>query len=176
MKKLTITLFILQFGFGIAQAQFNNWAVGFQLVEPSGINVRKYFNNNKAIDVSMGTYGLFYGRDRSYKKGDYENAGLSVRVAYLWHSPLFKQESLHAYYGFGGQINSRRYYFDSKNGTGLREYDNTISMGGVGVAGLEYYLPSKPLSIFLETGVYAEIIPAPFFLHPQASIGVRYNF
>jgi hypothetical protein len=158
-----------------ASAQYNNWAVGFQLVDPSGVNVRKYFNDNKAIDVSIGTYGLLYGRNRSYRSGDYENAGISLRANYLWHKSLFKQENLHGYYGFGGQINSRRYYFDAANGAG-RVYDRNISIGGTGLAGLEYFLPSKPLSIFLETGVYIELIPAIFFIHPQISAGVRYNF
>jgi hypothetical protein len=158
-----------------ASAQYNNWAVGFQLIDPSGVNVRKYFNDKKAIDVSIGTYGLLYGRDRAYRKGNYENAGISLRANYLWHSSLFKQENLHGYYGFGGQVNSRRYYFDATNGSG-RVYTNNISIGASGLAGLEYFIPSKPLSIFVETGLYVELIPAIFFLHPQASAGVRYNF
>lgn len=157
-------------------AQYNNWAVGFQLVEPSGINARKYFGENKALDVSFGTYGLFYGRDRKYRKGYYQNAGFSLRATYLWHTALFKKEQLRAYYGFGGQINSRRYYFDSRNAPGLKEYDNAIALGGAGVAGAEYFVSSSPLSIFLETGLYVELVPAIFYLHPQASIGVRFNF
>jgi hypothetical protein len=176
MKKAFLTLFFLHFALYIAKAQYNNWAVGFQLVEPSGVNLRKYFGENKALDISAGTYGLFYGRDRAYRKGFYQNAGWSVRATYLWHTALFKSEQFRGYYGFGGQVNSRRYYFDSRNTPGVKEYTNTISLGGVGHAGAEYFVNNSPLSVFLEVGIYAEVVPAPLFLHPQGGIGVRFNF
>jgi len=175
-KKLLFTLLLTAVGFLPSMAQYNNWAVGFQLVEPSGLNVRKYFGDNKALDISAGTYGLFYGRDRKYRKGTYQNAGFSVRAAYLWHRGLFKAEKLHVYYGFGGQINSRRYYFDPSNVSGVKVFTNNISLGGAGLAGAEYFVPNSPLSLFLEGGLYIELIPDIFYLHPQASIGVRFNF
>jgi hypothetical protein len=176
MKKLIVSLIVIGFATSFARAQYNNWAIGFQLVEPSGINARKYFGDNKALDVSFGTYGLFYGRDRAYRKGFYQNAGFSLRANYLWHTALFKKEQLRAYYGFGGQINSRRYYFDSRNSPGVKEYTNSISLGATGLAGSEYFVPNSPLSCFIETGLYAEILPGIFFLHPEASFGVRFNF
>jgi hypothetical protein len=158
-----------------AVAQYNNWAVGFQLGDPSGVNVRRYFGQNRALDLSVGTYGLFYGRERSYRNGSYKNAGFSARVNYLWHTSLFKNDSFRAYYGFGGQLNSRRYYFVPQSQT-TEVYDRQISLGATGLAGLEYFLPNNRLSVFLETGVYAELIPAIFYLHPQISGGVRMNF
>jgi hypothetical protein len=174
-KRFALTsIFILTLTF--AQAQYQNWAVGFQLVEPSGINIRKYFGDNKAFDVSVGTYGLFYGRDRKYRSGNYQNAGWTVRATYLWHTALFNNDNLRGYYGFGGQLNSRRYYFESRNTPGLQEFTNTISIGGAGQLGAEYFLPSNRLSIFTEFGIYAELIPAFLFLHPQGSIGARLNF
>ncbi|MDF7817603.1 hypothetical protein P1X15_08350 [Runella sp. MFBS21] len=175
-KKLLFTFLFSLCSFLPSLAQYNNWAVGFQLVEPSGVNLRKYFGENKAFDVSVGTYGLFYGRDRKYRKGYYQNAGLSLRATYLWHHGLFKKELLHVYYGFGGQINSRRYYFESRNAPGLKEYTNNISLGGAGLAGAEYFVSGSPLSCFVEAGLYAELVPAIFYLHPQASLGVRFNF
>jgi hypothetical protein len=177
MKKTLFLFFTLVFSVVTltASAQFDNWAVGFQLGDPSGVNVRKYFGQNKAIDLSVGTYGLFYGRDRSYRNGNYKNAGFSARVNYLWHTSLFKNENLHGYYGFGGQINSRRYYFVPQSQT-IEVFDRQISLGATGLAGLEYFLPNNRLSVFLETGVYAELIPAIFYLHPQISGGVRMNF
>ncbi|AYQ31176.1 hypothetical protein [Runella sp. SP2] len=176
MKKAIITLIFVQCVAFASQAQYNNWAIGFQLVEPSGLNVRKYYGDNKALDVSFGTYGLFYGRDRKYRKGFYQNAGFSLRVNHLWHTALFKKEQFRAYYGFGGQINSRRYYFDSRNSPGTKEFTNSISLGGSGLAGTEYFVSNSPLSCFLETGLYVELVPGIFFVHPQASLGVRFNF
>ncbi len=176
IKKNLLFVFLIS-GLGFeANAQYNNWAVGFQLVDPSGVNIRKYFGENKAFDVSIGTYGLFYGRSRSYRSGSYHNAGLMLRGTYLWHTTLLKSENLHGYYGFGGQLNSRRYYFPSRLVANEEEFVNQISVGGVGLGGLEYFIPNNRLSVFLEAGIYAEVIPALLYLHPEASVGVRMNF
>lgn len=175
MRKVFFVFIVFAASFSVAQAQYKNWAVGFQLGEPSGVNARKYFADNKAFDVSIGTYGLFYGRDRSYRSGNYQNAGVSLRATYLWHTNLFKSESLQGYYGFGGQINSRRYYFVPQ-GQSTLVHDKQTSLGAVGLAGAEYFLSNSPLSVFLEGGLYAEVLPVPFFLVPQISAGVRLNF
>ncbi|GAB3336993.1 hypothetical protein GCM10027299_47580 [Larkinella ripae] len=156
-----------------ARAQTNNWAVGFRIGEPAGVNVRKYFGENHAFDLNIGTFGGIYGTRRSYRKGVYKNVGLTVQGHYLWHGSFGKSESMHYYFGFGGQLNSRRYFPDRFSSANF--YDNTISVGGSGVAGLEYFLPNKPFSVFLETGGYVEVIPAPFFLGLQSGLGIRLN-
>ena len=176
MKKTTLSILFVILCSSEVSAQYKNWAVGFQLVDPSGINIRKYFGDNKAFDVSIGTYGLFYGRSRSYRSGNYHNAGLMVRATYLWHTTLFGSENLRGYYGFGGQLNSRRYYFPSRLVANEEEFVNQISLGGSGLAGLEYFIPNNRLSVFVEAGIYAELIPAFLYLHPESSIGVRMNF
>ncbi|MFD1140354.1 hypothetical protein ACFQ4C_04510 [Larkinella insperata] len=174
MKK-TLSLFIvLLLGLTISQqahAQTNNWAVGFRIGEPAGINIRKYFGENHAFDLNIGTYGGIYGNRRSYRRGMYRNVGVSVQGHYLWHGSIGKLETLHYYYGFGGQVNRRNYYLNRNSNERVPE----ISLGGSGVAGLEYFLPNKPLSVFLETGAYVEVLPAPFFLGLQSGLGVRLN-
>lgn len=155
-----------------ARAQYNNWSVGVRLCEPSGVNIRKYFGNNHAFDLNIGTYGGLYGTKRSYRPGDYKTVGLTIQGHYLWHTAITKSESLRAYYGFGGQINNRRTYPLRLNG----EYQNTLSLGGSGIGGLEYFPVNKPYSFFLETGAYVELLQAPFFLSLNTGIGLRYNF
>ncbi|SOD81604.1 hypothetical protein [Spirosoma fluviale] len=154
------------------QAQYNNWSVGVRLGEPSGVNIRKYFGNNHAFDLNIGTYGGLYGTKRSYGPGDYRTVGLTIQGHYLWHTALTKSESLRAYYGFGGQINNRRTYPLRLNG----EYQNTLSLGGSGIGGLEFFPVNKPYSFFLETGAYVELLQSPFFLSLNTGIGLRYNF
>lgn len=156
----------------LARAQYNNWSVGFRIGDPAGVNVRKYFGRNHAFDLNIGTYGGIYGTRRQYRKGVYKSVGLAVQGHYLWHTSLTKSESLRGYYGFGGQINTRRYYADRLNG----EYENALSLGGSGVGGLEYFPVSKPYSFFLETGAYVELLQAPFFLSLNTGLGLRYNF
>lgn len=157
---------------GRASAQYNNWAVGARIGEPAGLNVRKYFGTNHAFDLNIGTYGGLYGNNRRYRTGNYKSVGLTFQGHYLWHAALLKNESLRGYYGFGGQINTRRYYADRLNG----QYESALSLGGSGVAGLEFFPLNKPFSIFLETGLYIELLQAPFFLNLNSGLGFRYNF
>lgn len=160
---------------GKAVAQYNNWAAGFRLGEPSGINIRKYFRDTHAFDLNIGSYGGLYGNTRDYRQGRYRSIGLTIQGHYLWHTRLFGRDTFRAYYGFGGQINRRRYYPDALKGQ-QTEFVAETSLGGSAVAGLEYFVPDKPFSIFMETGLYVEVIPAPLFLNMQSGLGLRYNF
>jgi hypothetical protein len=156
-----------------ALAQYNNWAFGFRIGDPSGVNVRKYFGQNHAFDINIGTYGGLYGNNRAYRSGYYKTVGLSIQGHYLWHDRLFTNDNVRGYYGFGGQINSRRYYPDRFAAT--NDYESAIALGGSAVAGVEYFVPNKQYSIFAETGLYAEVLPAPLFLSVSTGIGIRFN-
>ncbi len=170
---LATALLLSLFGtLNCAQAQYNNWAVGFRIGEPAGINVRKYFGEKKAFDLNVGTFGGLYGTNRSYRSGQYRSVGFSVQGHYIHYAPITKSESIRGYYGYGGQINTRRYYPVRLNG----EYENALSLGVSGIGGVEFFPPNKPYSFFLETGVYVELLQAPFFLNLNSGLGLRYNF
>lgn len=156
-----------------ASAQYTNWAFGFRLGEPSGVNIRKYFGDNHAFDLNIGTYGGLYGNVRAYRDGTYKTVGLSVQGHYLWHDRLFASENIRGYYGFGGQINSRRYY--PSRLAAINEYESAIALGGSAVAGVEYFMPGKQYSIFAELGIYAEVLPSPLFLNVSSGVGIRFN-
>ena len=172
MKKLSLIV-ICTLCFGFAQAQNDNWAVGFKLGEPTGLNIRKYFNGIHAIDVSIGTYGGILSNNRKYRgdEGIYKNAGLAIQAHYLWHTPFFNSESVHVYYGLGGQVNSRRTYPKRLE----PDYQKSISLGGSVLGGVEYFIPDNRISIFLEAGTYMEVIPRPFYFSPNISGGIRFN-
>jgi hypothetical protein len=153
-------------------AQEKKWAVGARLGEPSGINIRKYFDE-RAFEVNIGTYGGLWGNNRGYRKGRYESVGLAVNANYLWHKNLFKKETAKYYYGFGAQFNTRKY--NPKNQLEAQGV-STLSIGGDALAGMEFFLPDSPLSIFLETGLYVEVLQSPLFMHVQSGVGVRFNF
>jgi hypothetical protein len=173
MKKSLIILLFVALTSSV-QAQFSNWAVGFRIGEPSGLNVRKYFGSNHAFDLNVGTYGGLYGNTRAYRSGQYKSVGLSFQGHYLWHTELFNKPEFHGYYGFGGQVNVRNYYPDNLATLAVTSVSET-SLGGSAVAGLEYFVPSKPYSIFLETGLYAEVLPVPFYFNIQSGLGIRFN-
>ncbi len=175
MKRISLTIITLLL-IHTAQAQYDNWAVGFKLGEPTGVNIRKYFNNINALDLTIGTYGGIIGNERKYRSGKYENVGLSVQLHYLWHTPLFGSEAFHIYYGLGGQLNSRRYFpNDKRNFPPPANYEKTISLGGSALGGFEYFLRDSRVSIFLEGGGYVELIPGIFHVAPNVSGGVRLN-
>ncbi len=158
-----------------AHAQYENWAVGFRIGEPSGVNIRKYFGTNHAIDLNIGTYGGLYATNRAYRSGQYKSLGVAIQGHYLWHTELFNRPEFMGYYGFGGQINVRNYFPDNLANQPVNNVSET-SLGGSGVAGLEYFVPSKPYSIFLETGLYMEVLPVPLYFNVQSGLGIRFNF
>ena len=176
MRKSILLLSLVLLGFVFApnraRAQYNNWSVGFRLGEPAGVNIRKYFGSNHAFDLNIGTYGGLYGNRRKYRDGEYKSVGLTIQGHYLWHKSLTSSESLRGYYGFGGQINTRRFYPPRLNG----QYESALSLGGSGIGGLELFPANKPYSFYLETGLYVELLQAPFFLNLNTGLGVRYNF
>jgi hypothetical protein len=172
MKKLSLVV-VCMFYCVFAQAQDNNWAMGFKLGEPTGINIRKYFNTTRAIDVTVGTYGGIMSNNRRYRgdEGIYKNTGVSVQAHYLWHTPFFGSEAVHVYYGLGGQVNSRRTYPKRLE----PDYQKSISIGGSVLGGVEYFIPDNRISVFLEAGTYMELIPRPFYFSPNISGGIRFN-
>ena len=176
MKKiLLITTLIFSSLAGFSQQK--NWAVGAKLGDPSGLTVRKYLDNDEnAIEVNVGVYGAIWGLRSNYKSGRFDGAGISFSGLYLWHNEMGSR--LKNYYGFGGQITSRSWYEDKvlANGTAYLDQNPATGLGGLAQAGLEYYLPTSPLSIFMEVGAYVELIPAVLYLHPQGGAGVRLNF
>jgi hypothetical protein len=176
MKKLTalFTFILITCSLSNIYAQYDyNWAVGFRVGEPLGLNVRKYFRNgDRAFDTNIGTYGFLYNNQRKYNKGEYRAAGVMIQGIYSWHHALGRKEAIHAYYGFGGQINSRKHYKDGLNPSSERK----LSLGPSGAAGMEFMIPNQTnLAFFLDAGLYLEALPAPLFYNPQISGGLRLN-
>jgi hypothetical protein len=157
-------------------AQEKSWAVGAKIGDPSGLTIRKYMGNDKnAIEVNVGVYGALWGLRSSYKSGAFDGAGLSFSGLYLWHNEMSSR--LKNYYGFGVQITSRSYYEEKVvNGLPYKDLNPTTGLGGLGEVGLEYFLPSSPISIFGEVGAYVELIPSILYFHPQGGLGARLNF
>lgn len=170
-KSLLLSLILFSITISVF-SQEKKWAVGARLGEPGGLNIRRY-SDERAFEINVGTYGGIWGKNRGYRKGKYQSVGLAVNANYLWHGNLFKKETAKYYYGFGAQFNNRKYYpTDQKQAQGV----TTLSVGGDALAGMEFFLPDSPLSIFLEAGTYVELLPSPIFLHVQSGVGVRFNF
>jgi hypothetical protein len=168
MKKLLLLILLITGSITI-NAQEKGWAVGAKVGDPAGLTIRKYLNNDKnIIEVNVGVYGALWGLRDNYKSGSFVGAGISFSGLYLWHNEMSSR--LKNYYGFGAQFTSRSY--KDKNNAQIP----ITGLGGLGQVGLEYFLPSSPISIFGEVGTYIELIPAVFYFHPQGGLGARLNF
>ena len=175
MKKPLLLMLLIISSITI-KAQEKGWAVGAKIGDPAGLTIRKYLNNDKnVIEVNVGVYGALWGLRGNYKSGSFDGAGLSFSGTYLWHNEMSSR--LKNYYGFGVQFTSRSYYENKVlNGVPYKDQTPATGLGGLGQAGLEYFLPSSPISIFGEIGAYVELIPAVFYFHPQGGLGARLNF
>lgn len=168
MRKIYL-LILLTISYLSSNAQEKNWAVGAKIGDPSGLNLRHYLGNDKnTIDVNVGVYGAIWGLRSNYKDGRFDGAGFSFSGVYLWHNEM--TSNLKNYYGFGVQFTSRS-YIDKAN-----TQIPITGLGGLGQVGLEYFLPSSPISIFMEAGAYVELVPAILYFHPQGGLGARLNF
>jgi len=173
-KKLLLIVAFLGIGISTSFAQnYNNWAIGLKVGEPVGLNLRKYFDGgSKNVDINFGTYGFLWGRKRDYNnKAYYDQAGLMVQGIFHWNKQLGAAERFQVYYGFGGQVNSRKTVPPVGNNIAQKQ----ISLGAVVNGGLEFSLPDNDLSIFADLGLYAELAPKILLTAVPASVGVRLN-
>ncbi len=170
MKYLFLFFFILLYaGLFNTQAQTKNWAVGARFGEPTGINVKKHFGGN-ALDITLGFGGYGYNNNRNYWRGEYRRSTV-LMVNYLWQKPIASVNGLDVYYGVGGQIGNRRYYYKDRD----RE-EGALNLGVTGALGVEWFIPQTPISVFVEVGPYLEIIPSSLWLWFDSGLGIRVNF
>jgi len=169
MKKILISLFFVSCT-TLVHAQIKDWALGLKIGQPTGVNIRKYGDRN-AFDVNIGTYGGLFGGTSDYRKGRLKGVGFAINANYLWYAPAFK-ERMSLYGGVGAQLTSRNYYPDITSDA----HDRSIGIGPTVVAGVEFLSKRSPYSLFVEGGLYAELLPAFFYLSPQLNAGLRYNF
>jgi hypothetical protein len=191
MKKTVLSLVLLLSLFVTAQAQrrssgsSRNWAVGLRLGDPAGLNVRKYFGSN-ALEVNLGSTGMFYGgqsRNYTYRGySGYRASGIALGVNYIGQKSIGSVEGLEWYWGLGGQLSSRRHYYYynddyyKKYGWGYGYYENQVALGANILAGLEWTIPTTPISLFTDLGLHIEIAPSPFWVNVPLGLGGRFNF
>ena len=177
--------------------------VGVRFGDPSGITVKRYLDDNRALELSVGRTHFSYDDDWYFRKfGNwYDNQGFRHRdIDYLGHQrsvPIGVQlhyiiqkelspniSDLDWYYGFGGQARFQSYRYDYRYKiegerdwlytTGRRTVD--FDLGGDVVIGLEYTFPNEAVSLFADATLFMEIIDDPFLFWIQGGIGGRYNF
>ncbi|MCY1376659.1 hypothetical protein D9M69_641680 [compost metagenome] len=94
-----------------------------------------------------------------------------VQGIFHWNKQLGSAERFQVYYGFGGQVNSRKTVPPVGNNIAQKQ----ISLGAVVNGGMEFSLPDNDLSLFVDLGLYAELAPKILLTSVPASVGVRLN-
>jgi hypothetical protein len=167
MKKIALLLFAVCLAFA-AHAQ-RNWGVGLRFGEPSGVTAKKYFSESSGLELSVGTGGYIYRPSRG--NGRYQQGGLAVMVNYHIMHDIGEVDGLQWYFGFGGTMKVREYYYD-----GSGDIETRLGLAVNGVAGLEYTLEDLPISFFLDIIPNLEMFPTFFAPGFDSGIGARYNF
>jgi len=163
-------LFLLLFTFTTitAFAQANTWGLGIRLGSPTALTLKRYIGTRHALDINVGN-GPWGFSENGY--GAYRNNGVSVMINYLLRRQINDAPGLEFYYGIGGMISARSYYYDKRE-----RYRTRGGLGVTGAIGLEYKIKGEPLAFFLEANPYVELIPAPFWVNLGVGIGGRYIF
>jgi hypothetical protein len=191
---------------GASPAQSQNWGIGLRLGDPSGLTLKKYMAG-KALELSIGRTHFWYGKgwydkkfykwydDRKFGYKDLQyngykaSAALAVQVHYLIQKPFGGKAAksaagLEGYYGLGGQMRFRNYYYDYRykpEGSNAWVYvpeERVVDfdLGVDAVGGLEYTFRNTPASLFTDLTLFMEVVDDPFVFWWQFGLGARYRF
>lgn len=170
--------------------------IGFRAGDPFALTYKLYATSWIAVSIDGGiaAYGLY--KDR-YKELYVNSPGadtlvyfnhqvdkdlfFSGKVSFYHEGPKFLK-GLDIYAGFGWQLRYAQvlygYNYDlnaqvTEFGTITKQYDY---MGPEFHFGLEYAYFDLPISAFIETNVFYDIINSPEFIKFQGGIGLRFVF
>lgn len=195
MKYRILLLFLLLPILGLAQER----GAGIRLGEPISLTYRDFIEDYLSYEIMLGSAGV-NGSD--YYRKDFENNPPSSNAFYQGHSAkkgmslnfrmalneditdLFEitQGYLLGYGGVGLQLRTTNVDYSyiqnvasSATQPLLTEDRTNFDFGPEAFAGAEYYFDETPISIFLEVGMFLELIDR-INVKGQGGIGVRYLF
>lgn len=195
MKYRILLLFLLLPILGLAQER----GAGIRLGEPISLTYRDFIEDYLSYEIMLGSAGV-NGSD--YYRKDFENNPPSSNAFYQGHSAkkgmslnfrmalneditdLFEitQGYLLGYGGVGLQIRTTNVDYSyiqnvasSATQALMEESRTNFDFGPEAFAGSEYYFDETPISIFLEVGMFLELIDR-INVKGQGGIGVRYLF
>lgn len=156
MKKLLFALIIALF-FGLkSNAQDYNTGIGLRGGFASGLTVKHFLSENKAIE------GIFDSRWH----------GFSFTGLYEIHNQAFNTERLNWYYGVGGHIG----FFDTRYKNWGDNSGNYTIIGIDGILGLEYNFEEIPINIGIDWKPAFNLVGYSGFWGDGGALSIRYIF
>ncbi len=191
--RLLLLLFLCPL-FGLAQER----GAGVRLGEPFALTYKDFIEDYLSYEVMLGGGGVnssdYYRKDfesnppasNAFYLGHSANRGVSVNFRMALHediTDLFEitQGYLLGYAGAGVQIRTTHVDYSyvlnssSPNQPVLLEERTNLDLGPEAFAGAEYYFDETPISIFVEAGLFLELIDR-INIKGQGGIGIRYLF
>ena len=154
-------------------SQEYNWGIGLRVGDPMGITVKKYLQNDQALELNVGRAFYWWGyksrfkvcNDPNFKDCNFlgyprSRAALGIQGHYLFHKDIVEVEGLQWYYGLGAQLRFNRYEYRYKlEGSNKWIYATKpeFDVGGDAVIGLEYLIPGVPIAVFTDVNIFVEI-------------------
>jgi hypothetical protein len=181
------------------QAQEYDQAIGLRVGDPFGISYKIYKSDSRAIEFIGGASGsnwhTTYYRKSFDRISKFNNAlydghrvdySLAFSARYLFQKSISPDvDGFKWYYGAGLHMRfaSVEYKYIDRSQAGNpfladRFFDNhnNFDVGPEGVIGMEYTLYDAPLTLFMETSLFGEIVDNPLSFRFFGAIGIRFNF
>ncbi len=194
MKFRLLILFALAPFFSLAQER----GAGIRLGEPISLTYKDFLEDYLSYEIMLGGGGVngsdYYRKDfesnppasNAFYIGHSASRGVSINFRMALHEDItdvfeITQGYLLGYAGAGVQVRTSNvdysYVLNSSNPNQpvLTEERTNFDFGPEAFAGAEYYFDETPISIFVEIGMFVELIDR-INIKGQGGIGVRYLF
>jgi len=162
MKKVLVAFMLFALAFGIPEARSDNGlGVGLIVGEPTGISVKKWIGETRAVDAAAAW--SFSG-----------NESFQFHADYLFHNfsllqPKDFKGRLPVYFGVGCRIKLK----DTNEEKGRNDEDTLL---GIRIPlGISYLFADAPVDLFVEVVPILDVAPDTD-LDINAAIGVRFYF
>jgi hypothetical protein len=142
--------------------RFNDWYDGWHHQYPHYREI-EYIGYSRSVPLSLQLHYL--------------------QLHYLFHRNIKEVDNLQWYWGLGAQLRIQKYSYNYRykldgssawyHGT---EAVTDLDVGVDGVLGVEYRIPSLPISVFADIDLFMEVADDPFTFWLQGGLGARYNF
>lgn len=194
MKFRLLFIFLLLPFLSIAQER----GAGIRLGEPFALTYKDFIEDYLSYEIMLGSAGVngsdYYRKDfesnpptsNAFYQGHAASRGISLNFRMALHEDItdvfeITQGYLLGYGGAGVQIRTTNVdytYIQSTPGSPeslMLEERSNFDLGPEVFAGAEYYFDETPISVFVEVGVFLELIDR-INLKGQGGIGIRYLF
>lgn len=195
MKNLLVAIFAFLPFISLAQER----GAGVRIGEPFTLTYKDFIDDYFSYEVMIGSGGIngdgYFQRDfdgnppssNAFYVGHSARKGVSFHARMAYHediTDMFEIEEgyLLAYGGVGAQLRTTRVNYTYTEGqvgggiTPMNEERTNADFGPEAFVGSEYYFHELPIAVFVEIGMFLELLDRVGHIKGQGGIGVRYLF